>query len=61
MVLQELREFLLLSSEHPEEAFDFLDWMASEEAQILTNWGIEGNIMKLSMVNVFKQMKTEKI
>src|SRR5699024_10676451 len=30
------------SSEHPEEAFDFLDWMASEEAQILTNWGIEG-------------------
>ncbi|WP_080145903.1 ABC transporter substrate-binding protein [Marinilactibacillus piezotolerans] len=29
-------------SEHKEEAFDFLNWMASEEAQILTNWGIEG-------------------
>ena len=23
-------------------AFDFLDWLASEEAQILLNWGIEG-------------------
>ena len=30
------------TSEHQEEAFDFLDWMASEEAQILVNWGIEG-------------------
>ncbi|RCW74768.1 ABC transporter substrate-binding protein [Saliterribacillus persicus] len=30
------------TSEHQEEAFEFLDWMASEEAQILTNWGIEG-------------------
>ncbi|ENH97836.1 ABC transporter substrate-binding protein [Gracilibacillus halophilus YIM-C55.5] len=30
------------TSEHKEEAFEFLDWMASEEAQILTNWGIEG-------------------
>ncbi|GAA0353732.1 ABC transporter substrate-binding protein [Alkalibacterium iburiense] len=29
-------------SEHVDRAFDFLDWMASEEAQILTNWGIEG-------------------
>lgn len=29
-------------SDHIEEAFDFLDWMASEEAQILTNWGVEG-------------------
>lgn len=28
--------------EYPELAFDFLDWMASEEAQILINWGIEG-------------------
>jgi putative aldouronate transport system substrate-binding protein len=26
----------------PERAFEFLDWMASEEAQILINWGIEG-------------------
>ena len=30
------------SSEYQEEAFDFLDWMASEEAQILVNWGVEG-------------------
>ncbi len=30
------------TSEHQEEAFEFLDWMASEEAQILTNWGMEG-------------------
>lgn len=30
------------TSEQPEKAFDFLDWMASEEAQILVNWGIEG-------------------
>lgn len=30
------------SAEDPERAFDFLDWMASEEAQILLNWGIEG-------------------
>lgn len=30
------------TSEHPEKAFEFLDWMASEEAQILVNWGIEG-------------------
>lgn len=27
---------------NPERAFRFLDWMCSEEAQILTNWGIEG-------------------
>jgi putative aldouronate transport system substrate-binding protein len=26
----------------PERAFEFLDWMCSEEAQILINWGIEG-------------------
>ena len=26
----------------PERAFEFLDWMCSEEAQILVNWGIEG-------------------
>jgi len=27
---------------NPEAAFKFLDWMCSEEAQILVNWGIEG-------------------
>ncbi|MBM7541592.1 ABC transporter substrate-binding protein [Amphibacillus cookii] len=30
------------TSEQPDLAFDFLNWMASEEAQILLNWGIEG-------------------
>lgn len=25
----------------PERAFEFLDWLCSEEAQILTNWGIK--------------------
>ena len=30
------------SCKDPERAFEFLDWLASEEAQILINWGIEG-------------------
>ena len=30
------------ASRDPERAFEFLNWMASEEAQILVNWGIEG-------------------
>ncbi|MFC6463570.1 ABC transporter substrate-binding protein [Marinilactibacillus sp. GCM10026970] len=30
------------STEHQEEAFEFLDWFATEEAQILMNWGVEG-------------------
>lgn len=30
------------TSKHPEKAFEFLNWMGSEEAQILLNWGIEG-------------------
>lgn len=30
------------SCKDPVRAFKFLDWMCSEEAQILTNWGIEG-------------------
>ena len=29
-------------SPNADAAFDFLNWMASEEAQILLNWGIEG-------------------
>jgi len=28
--------------EDPERAFDFMDWMCSEEAQVLVNWGLEG-------------------
>lgn len=30
------------SCENKERAFEFLDWMASDEAQVLLNWGIEG-------------------
>jgi len=30
------------SCKDPERAFKFLDWLASDEAQILLNWGIEG-------------------
>jgi putative aldouronate transport system substrate-binding protein len=30
------------SCKDPERAFEFLDWMCSEEAQLLTHWGIEG-------------------
>lgn len=30
------------SCEDPVRAIKFLDWMASEEAQVLRNWGIEG-------------------
>jgi putative aldouronate transport system substrate-binding protein len=32
----------------PERAFEFLDWMCSEEAQILVNWGIEGVNYKIA-------------
>lgn len=30
------------AAKDPERAFEFLDWMASEEAQKLLNWGLEG-------------------
>ncbi len=30
------------SCKDPDRAMQFLDWMASDEAQILNNWGIEG-------------------
>ena len=30
------------SAKDPQRAFEFLDWMASDEAQVLLNWGIEG-------------------
>jgi putative aldouronate transport system substrate-binding protein len=30
------------TSKNSERAFQFLDWMASDEAQVLLNWGIEG-------------------
>lgn len=30
------------SCKDPQRAFEFIDWMCSEQAQILTNWGLEG-------------------
>ncbi|MEN8078235.1 ABC transporter substrate-binding protein [Clostridioides difficile] len=30
------------SCKNKDRAFEFLDWMASDEAQVLLNWGIEG-------------------
>lgn len=36
------------SCEDPERAFEFLDWLASDEAQILLNWGIEGTHYKVN-------------
>lgn len=30
------------TSKNQERAFQFLDWLASDEAQVLLNWGIEG-------------------
>lgn len=30
------------SCKDPERAFKFLDWLASDEAQVLLNWGVEG-------------------
>lgn len=45
------------TSEHQERAFEFLDWMASEEAQILTNWGVEG--INYDIVDGKRVMKEE--
>lgn len=45
------------TSEHQEKAFEFLDWMASEEAQILTNWGVEG--INYDIVDGKRVMKEE--
>lgn len=36
------------SCKDPERAFEFLDWLASDEAQILLNWGIEGTHYKVN-------------
>ena len=32
----------------PKRAFEFLDWIASDEAQVLLNWGIEGTHYKIN-------------
>jgi len=45
------------SCKDPERAFEFLDWMASEEACILREWGIEG--VNYNYVNG-KRVQTEK-
>ncbi|GAA0285960.1 putative aldouronate transport system substrate-binding protein [Gracilibacillus halotolerans] len=45
------------TTEHQEKAFEFLDWMASEEAQILVNWGIEG--VHYDVVDGERKMKEE--
>ena len=36
------------SCKDPKRAFEFLDWIASDEAQILLNWGIEGTHYKIN-------------
>ncbi len=33
---------ITISCKNPQRAIEFLDWMASDEGQILCNWGIEG-------------------
>jgi len=35
------------TSKNADRAFQFLDWMASDEAQVLLNWGIEGKHYKV--------------
>lgn len=36
------------SCENPDRAFQFLDWLASDEAQVLLNWGVEGTHYKIN-------------
>lgn len=49
-----------------ERAFQFLDWMASDEAQVLINWGIKGkhyeekNGVRTCLPEVQKQKNTDK-
>lgn len=45
------------TSKHKERAFQFLDWMASDEAQVLVNWGVEGKDYKV--VNGKRQLLPE--
>lgn len=47
------------TSKHPDKAFEFLDWMASEEAQILVNWGIEG--VNYDMVDGKRVLKADDV
>jgi putative aldouronate transport system substrate-binding protein len=35
------------TSKNKDRAFEFLNWMASDEAQVLVNWGIEGKHYKV--------------
>ena len=50
---------------NPEKAFKLLDWLASDEAQVLLNWGIEGkhykyeNGKRVFLDSLKEQMKTD--
>ena len=54
------------TSKNTERAFEFLDWMASDEAQVLLNWGIEGKHYKVEngkrvlLPEIQKQLNTDK-
>lgn len=53
------------SCENKERAFEFLDWLASDEAQVLLNWGIEGvhykieNGKRIFLPEIEKQKNTD--
>lgn len=53
------------SCENKERAFEFLDWLASDEAQVLLNWGIEGvhykieNGKRVFLPEIEKQKNTD--
>ncbi|WP_139905785.1 ABC transporter substrate-binding protein [Clostridium thermarum] len=54
------------NSPNAERALQFLDWMASDEAQVLLNWGIEGvhykveNGKRVVLPEIQKQKNTDK-
>lgn len=54
------------TSENKDRAFQFLDWMASDEAQVLVNWGIEGkhytveNGKRVLLPEIAQQRNTDK-
>ena len=54
------------SCKDKDRAFQFLDWLASDEAQVLLNWGIEGkhytveNGKRVLKPEIQKQMTTDK-
>ncbi|BCZ44160.1 ABC transporter substrate-binding protein [Clostridium gelidum] len=54
------------TSKNKDRAFEFLNWMASDEAQVLVNWGIEGkhykveNGKRVMLPEVQKQRNSDK-